>query len=164
MKINNKTIGVILLVIFLILAGYFYIYKKQPITTNQEAPKATIETTSSLQVEPKTTPSDPDLIVTQKYIAKVNGEKIEAPLKTTSKNDSTATLTQEIDLTPVLNKLKPKDAIGVGLGVHEGDVYVPVGYLHNYKGNKAIEVTIHLDPQEQMKPNGAEVMHWWYTK
>lgn len=120
---------------------------------------ATSKTT--LEVTSKETKSDPNLIVETKYVAQVNGQIVAAPL-TTRIDESTAKVTTEIDVTPLIKQMTPKWEIGVGLGYHKDDLYVPVSIQRNYKMGKAVVFELHLDPSDNMRPNGVEFQHKWY--
>ena len=53
-------------------------------------------------------------------------------------------------------------SIGTGLGINDDEVYVPLSISRQYKKDRAIDVQINLDPDDNMKPNGVQVMHRWY--
>lgn len=53
-------------------------------------------------------------------------------------------------------------SIGTGLGINDDDVYVPLSISRQYKKDRAVDVQINLDPDDNMKPNGVQVMHRWY--
>lgn len=53
-------------------------------------------------------------------------------------------------------------SIGTGLGINDDEVYVPLSISRQYKKDRAVDVQINLDPDDNMKPNGVQVMHRWY--
>lgn len=53
-------------------------------------------------------------------------------------------------------------SIGTGLGINDDEVYVPLSISRQYKKDRAVDIQINLDPDDNMKPNGAQVMHRWY--
>lgn len=53
-------------------------------------------------------------------------------------------------------------SIGTGLGINDDDVYVPLSISRQYKKDRAVDIQINLDPDDNMKPNGVQVMHRWY--
>ena len=48
-----------------------------------------ITTESTLKVTTKTTKSDPDLVVSNRYVAKIDGKYVEAPVQTTKDTSTT---------------------------------------------------------------------------
>lgn len=44
--------------------------------------------------------------------------------------------------------------MGVGIGVHEGDYYVPVSLQRNYSRNHSVEVEVHLKPTQKIVDGG----------
>ena len=150
----------------------FYWFSKQTTTisplptTNKQ-----LSTTTSLSVTPKDSPEAPDLTITQKYVASINKKKVEVPItnvpqgnttsaSTTSATPYTASVQQEVDITPLVNLMVPRWELGVGLGRHEGDTYIPVSVQRNYNHNKAFQLELHIDPSSQ-KVTGAELQHKW---
>ncbi|WP_293662938.1 hypothetical protein [uncultured Phascolarctobacterium sp.] len=132
-------------------------------------PTNTISSTANLKVTPKETTAAPDLIVEQKYIATINQKKVEVPIydKTTPASASTAyatpytaTLQQEIDVTPLVNHMVPKWEIGIGIGRHKSNTYIPVAVQRNYTYNKAVQMELHIDPSDH-KISGVEIQHKW---
>lgn len=152
------------------LLGYFcYSYTHQTtsttITTNNDHPTTAINSDTTVTVTPKTT--EDDLIVENKYIAKVNGETLEVPIKTTTLNDSkevTATVSSTIDLTPVVKKMADNEykrnwEVSTGFGkTHDGDFYVPIGIQRNFNYNRAIEVSVGLSKDHI---ENIQVTHKW---
>lgn len=161
MKNNYKPllIGVILGCVILYLLDYTSTTVRREEDTevhSQETSKITSK--STLKVTQKETESSPDLVFKNRYTANIDGEIVEAPL-VTSKDNTTATVTHTIDVTPLVKQMTPKWEAGVGVGVHDNDVYIPVSLQRNYKQDKAVEVEVHLDTNGDFK--GAEVTHKW---
>lgn len=172
----NKNLQLIVSLTLGILLGSFgfYWFSKQtptavatPAATNKQ-----LSTTTSLSVTPKDSPEAPDLAVNQKYVATINNKKVEVPItnvqaqgNTTSASPTSATpyiatVQQEVDITPLVNLMVPRWELGVGLGRHEGDTYIPVSMQRNYNHNKAFQLELHIDPSNQ-KVTGAELQHKW---
>ncbi len=128
---------------------------KTPVHT-QETSKITTE--STLKVTPKVTASDPDLVVSNKYVAKINGEYVEAPVKTT-KDASTAVVSTTIDVTPLVKQMAPKWEAGVGVGCVDKEILPCVTLQRNYKQDRAVEAVIQMDDRGHFK--GASVIHKW---
>lgn len=120
--------------------------------------------TTEIQASQKVSNDEPDLTLSQNYVATINGHKVTVPVQHVSKSDTkgtTVTLQQDIDVSTLVKPLVPKWEIGVGIGVHKADVYVPVAIQRNYKIDRAVEAVIHLDSRNCLKPNGVTVMHKW---
>lgn len=166
--IVSFTLGILLGSIF----GFYWFSKQTTtISTTTPNPNKQLSTTTSLSVTPKDSPEAPDLTITQKYVASINNKKVEVPIanvpqgnttsaSTTSATPYTATVQQEVDITPLVNLMIPRWELGVGLGRHEGDTYIPVSVQRNYNHNKAFQLELHIDPSNQ-KVTGAELQHKW---
>ena len=81
---------------------------------------------TTLDVSPKQEPSAPDLVVDHSYVAVVNGEKLEVPLKTTDK--TTSKVTTVVDMTPIVSKLTPKWEAGIGVSYYNKKYCLPYRY------------------------------------
>lgn len=171
MSINKTTIRYILagvLVIVLIIGLYFTSVRRGGNTNvhHSETPKTTsqlpVTTQSTLSVTKKTTESEPDLIVSNKYVAKIDGKIIEAPIKDVSykdKNSITTTVSTTIDVTPLVKQMTPKWEAGVGIGYVDNDVLPCMTLQRNYKHDKAVEAIIQIDTSGNLK--GASLVHKW---
>lgn len=53
-------------------------------------------------------------------------------------------------------------AVGTGVGVNDDDIYVPVVVSRQYEKDKSIDLQINLDPEDNMKPNGVQLVHKWH--
>lgn len=153
-----------------ILLGTYGTYRYLSIPTKPEPTDRPLAATSHLNVTLKETPEDSDLVVTQKYVATINNKKVEVPVidkttpasaSTASATSYTATLQQEVDITPLVAHMVPRWELGVGLGRQEGgNTYIPVSVQRNYTYNKAVQVELHIDPRNQ-KVSGVEIQHKW---
>lgn len=110
---------------------------------------------TKLEVTEKKTEKDPDVVVVTKYVAEVNGQRIEAPIKTT-KDKTTATVNTTIDVTPMLNKMKPNWEIGAGVGTQKD---FAISVQRNYKNNRSIEAIYILD--NKGKFTRGYLLHKW---
>ena len=125
---------------------------------------------SNVQVTQKTSDDQPDLKLTQRYTAIINNKKVEVPVKdavadpsvstaSTGATGYAASVTQEIDITPLTKSLVPRWELGVGMGIDSNDkVYIPLSVQRNYQHDKAIQVELHLGSNEI---KGVEVQHKW---
>lgn len=136
--------------------------------------------TTRIQATFKDNPNEEDLVLSQKYTAVVNGEKVSVPIvkRTTGTNyqptcasssdvvqspqQVKATVEQTIDLTPVLSKLRPSWELGTGLSYMNDKAYVPVSIQRNYAADKALELTVLVNTDG--KAQGAMVQHKWLIK
>lgn len=173
MSINKTTIRYILagiLLVGVLITGLYFTSVRRDGNTNvhqSETPKTTtsklpVTTQSTLSVTKKTTESDPDLIVSNKYVAKIDGKLVEAPIKNVSykdKNNTTATVSTTIDVTPLVKQMTPKWEAGVGVGYIDKDVLPCMTLQRNYKHDKAVEAVIQIDTSGNFK--GASLVHKW---
>lgn len=118
-----------------------------------------ITTASKLSVSSKPPNDNTDIDVSNKFVARVNGEYIEAPL-VASKDSTKATVTTTVDVTPLVNKMTPRWEAGIGVSYINNYVMPVVSVQRNYKHNKAVEAAIHLD-KEHGNIKGATVIHKW---
>ena len=164
---------------FVLLAGcligsfvtYRYIDKQEVPTSRSSVPNVPLSTTS-IQVTTKTKETEPDLSLTQKYVATINDKKVEVPIKNVvpevttsarpvgSATPYTAVVSQTIDLTPIAKAVSPNWEVGVGVGRYRSDTYVPLSLQRNYENNKAICVELSLDPQDR-QVKGWSIQHKW---
>lgn len=164
---------------FVLLAGcligsfvtYRYIDKQEVPTSRSSVPNVPLSTTS-IQVTTKTKETEPDLSLTQKYVATINNKKVEVPIKNVvpeattsarpvgSATPYTAVVSQTIDLTPIAKAVSPNWEVGVGIGRHRSDTYIPLSLQRNYENNKAICVELSLDPQDR-QVKGWSIQHKW---
>lgn len=148
----------ILSTIVLIMASYLLGYKdgiknkqqQQLITTNnnnQAEEDAPPTITTKVSIKEKSKPTDADLQMEQTYIATINQQTYRIPIKTTSKDNTTATIDQTIDLTPLLKdtieKKRPWE-IGMGIGIQDNKLYMPVSIQRNYNNKHALELQLNL--------------------
>lgn len=156
------TIGIMVVLVILSVTVTWYVMRPKGFQlAPSTSPKATIDETTTLNVVPKSSPNDNDLELTQSYKANINGHIIEAPIVTTGStkdsNGTKAVLTQEVDMTPIVNTVatleqdkakheyKKNWEIGTGIGVHNDDFYIPMELQRNYKSNTAIAIELHVD-------------------
>lgn len=152
--INKKLLKYTLLIlssIAVILTSYIVGYKdgrnKNRPTVNkyQSQDNPTIKT--KLSIKEKEKPTDADLQMEQTYVATINQHTYRLPVKNVTKDNTTATIDQTIDLTPLLKdtleKKRPWE-IGVGVGVQDNKFYVPVSVQRNYNNKHALELQLNI--------------------
>lgn len=181
---SYKHILLALLVGILLGAGGFYLFTKgdrQASPTHSQDSTSGLLSTTSVKAETKDSPNDEDLVLSQNYIANINGKKVSVPIvdkRTVSAANQpavadgnavsqtpqgiTASVEQTIDLTPVLYSLRPAWELGVGYSRVNNHSYVPLSIQRNYKDTKAVEVTVFVDTDRQAK--GFMVQHKWLIK
>lgn len=115
-----------------------------------------VSSSTTLEVLPKQEPSSPDLVVDHSYVAYVNGEKLEVPLKTTDK--TTSKVTTVVDMTPIVSKMTPKWEAGIGVSYYNKKILPTISVQRNYQHDKAIEMSLYLKGN-QVK--GGSLMHKW---
>ena len=125
---------------------------------NTDVPNAqtTLTTQSSVSLTSKVTSSSPDLVVENRYIAKVNGKTYEVPAKT---SEDTLEVTQTVDVSPLVEALSPNWSVGIGLGYHD-DVYIPLSIQRDYTPYKALRFEMHID-KSMNHIEGYEIQHVW---
>lgn len=150
---------------------YQYLDKQKAPTSRSSVPNALVSTTN-VQVTTKSNGTDPDLKLTQKYVATINDKKVEVPIKNVvpeattsarpvgSATPYTAVVSQTIDLTPIAKAVSPNWEVGVGVGRYRSDTYVPLSLQRNYKNDKAICVELAVDPKDR-QVKGWSIQHKW---
>ena len=173
-NVSKRTaIEIITVIVITLIAVYLYTSSKAPtdVQSIEGVPLATIDTKTSVGASYKATEADADLKVTQTYKAEVNGQTVIAPIKGVDNGKGVqGTITQEIDLKPITQMQRELDKKefqknwegGVGLGIHKGDIYVPIEIQRNYAKNKAVSIEIHVEaPELKPKVTGGELKHKW---
>lgn len=138
--------------------------------------KITSKGTITITPAPSTATGD-TLVVKESLVATNGNRKVEAPIRNQSvplnNSESKDTLnknievTNTIDVSSLVRPLVPKWEIGIGVGTHDGDTYIPVSIQRDYKVDKAVRLEIHLDPTAKgdtkkiLSPKGIEVQHVW---
>lgn len=153
--IKKKLIKYTLLIlssIAVILTSYIAGYKdgrnKNRPTVNKYQTQETMPTIKTkLSIKEKEKPTDADLQMEQTYVATINQHTYRLPVKNVTKDNTTATIDQTIDLTPLLKdtleKKRPWE-IGVGVGVQDNKFYVPVSVQRNYNNKHALELQLNI--------------------
>lgn len=155
MNIKYVVFIIIISVLSFIVGGYsfyyyYYNYNSERTTDNSTShPGSSIDSSVQVSIKDKEDPEDPDLIVDTDYVAKVNGQTLSIPKKTTP-SSSGGTQTQvktEVDLTPVIEEVAEmkydKDwEIGVGLNT---DGQMCMAIQRNYNRDAGIELVVNQD-------------------
>lgn len=138
--------------------------------------KITSKGTITITPAPSTATGD-TLVVKESLVATNGNRKAEVPIRNQSvplnnnENKDTSNknieVTNTIDVSSLVRPLVPKWEIGIGVGTHDGDTYIPVSIQRDYKVDKAVRLEIHLDPTAKgdtkriLSPKGIEVQHVW---
>lgn len=159
---------IIVAVVSFLLGYCCYPYINNSTTTNEptnsgsKADAAVVRETNTVTIKEKERVTDPDLVVDNRYVAKVNGETIEIPKVTTK--DTTTTVSNKIDLEPVVRKLADAEykrnwEVSTGIGKsHDGDWYIPIGLQRNYNYDRALEVSVGVSKDHI---ENVQVVHKW---
>ena len=126
---------------------------------------STPQVSSSITVVPKEKPSDPDLKVSQKYVAQINNKTVEIPLskpkETLSPDGQTVVVSQTVDMTAAVKPILPRWSVGVGVGRYHSETYIPLSVTRHYKPLKrSLQVTLKYSI-DKGKISGGEVQHLW---
>lgn len=141
--------------------------------SGQQSPPV-VQSVTSVQVKPKDNQGDPDVVLSQTYVANINGEKVVVPVAVPKRTNDTAgkpisptgspqlqgQIKQEFDLTPLLSLVRPKWEVGAGVVCLQRKYYGSVSIQRNYKHDKALEVTYVTDRTTK----GVMVQHKWLLK
>lgn len=169
---NKGKIFLVSFVIFLCLFSFVLIkltMQKTAVKVNQSEPLVTSgqpQVISSVSVAPKVKPSDPDLVVKQKYIAKINDKIIEVPLSKPKETKDpstgqTAVVSQTLDVTSAVKPIIPRWSIGVGIGRYHSETYIPISVSRHYKPLKrSLQFTLKYSIDKR-KITGGEIQHLW---
>ena len=57
--------------------------------------------------------------------------------------------------------LSKRWSIGTGVGVNDGDMYIPISAERLYKNNRSLEFQVNVDT-DTARPNGGQILHKWY--
>ncbi len=155
------------IIIVLSLGLYFYHENTKGNPKDTQTPPvvtpASPQLTTELSIKPKEKPSDPDLKVTQKYTASINGKTVEVPLskpKETLK-DNQVVVSQTLDVTSAVKPLLPRWSIGVGVGRYGSETYIPLSVTRHYKpAKRSLQFTLKYSI-DKGKINGGEIQHLW---
>lgn len=138
--LKDNWLKVVIGIVVVILAGYLLSTFKSPEQAAKKVLSPTIITQESqVTVTPKRTLEDPDLVLTNNYTAEVDGQTLKIPLKT-SKDNTTATVTQKIDLTEVVSALRKQDSKSWEVGMGGGSKGGAVSLQRNYDRSHGVEV------------------------
>ena len=158
-------------IVLVILITYFSIFNnkdkndKDSIKENPQVSLSTPQVSSSISVVPKEKPSDPDLKVSQKYVAQINNKTVEIPLgkpkETLSPDGQTVVVSQTVDMTAAVKPMLPRWSIGTGVGKDRNETYIPFSITRHYKPLKrSLQVTLKYSI-DKGKISGGEVQHLW---
>lgn len=168
----RKYLPFILCVVLGFLIGFYTRGdQERPRPNRSDSTSTLLSTTSVLSATSKSSEGDPDLVVSQKYTAMINGEKVSVEVakgtanttgQPTSPSGSPGAIqgqiSQTIDITPLLSKLRPTWEIGVGYNYLDKKHYSCVSLQRNYKPNRALDLTCQIQ-DKQIK--GIMIQHRW---
>lgn len=167
---RNILIFLILMIFFIGTTTMIYHYgydkgykegttKTTTTTDSYTSPSLTTEITAAS----KTNTSDPDLILSNKYQAVINGTDIHIPVKdkyikeqlkdtppspssSTTSTNITARVDQTLDLTPIFKdyEKKHKWEVGTGIGRVSNEWYVPIEIQRNFGYDKGVSLQLNV--------------------
>lgn len=177
---HQRTAFCVVFLLLVFLLGFLYGYQMgkpkipAPILTMplETSKNPTAETT--ITVKPKENTNDPDLIVDNKYIAKINGKTVEVPTVTRETQEAGTNGAQKetrkeqvkvetvLDVSGLISKELPKWEIGTGIAIDtDGKPTVPIAIQRNYKTNKAVELMATFDTKEKAQLKEVFLLHKW---
>lgn len=136
---------------------------KEPTVTSSSTSQVSPQVSTAISVKPKEKPTDPDLKVTQKYTAQVNGKTVEVPLSTPKETlkDNQVVVSQTLDVSAAVKPLLPRWSIGVGVGRYGHETYIPLSITRHYKpAKRSLQFTIKYST-DKGKITGGEIQHLW---
>jgi len=103
----------------------------------------------------------------EQVVGRINAQDPSLPLAARDKSDRTVVVKNDaahkVDVLKI--NMDKSWEISLGLGSHQGDVYVPVSVQRNYDVYHAVMAEIHMGPEElargKIKTSGWEVKHVW---
>lgn len=118
---------------------------------SDDSPPFMTTDTTTITVTDKHNDDDPDLVIDNKYIAKVDGQELVIPEKKVDTNDQILTVTHKVDMTPVVNYIAETQydrdwSVGLGIG-HDTDegLYVPVSVERHFNKDRSVEMVMGLN-------------------
>lgn len=158
------------LLVLAVITLLWTVFRPKEIPVNTPSTPITAASVTPVDAVPKTSASDDDVVVTRTYTANVDGQRVIIPFNpVTAPNGMKGIIKQEIDFTPVVNKMAEAQSknwsLGIGIGTHDGDIYIPIEVEKTIKKtpkvDTAVAVEVHLAPQVPPKVNGGEVKVKW---
>ena len=98
---------------------------------------------------------------------RINNNDQTLPKEALEKTDRTAVVPQKLDTKTDWEvgvykiNLRKHWEIGAGAGVQDSKAYAVAAVKDNYAKDKALSAEVHLDPSNNMHPNGGQIVHWW---
>ena len=98
---------------------------------------------------------------------RINNNDQTLPKEALEKTDRTAVVPQKLETKTDWEvgvykiNLRKKWEFGAGAGVQDSKGYAVAAVKDNYAKDKALSAEVHLDPSNNMHPNGGEIIHWW---
>ena len=169
-KILTKTHIMYLIIVILVGSLWFTLSRSTegnipgiPQEISKVIPKIPINT--QVDVLPRSSNKDNNVELDQTYTARINGQTVSVPIVTKDNpNGVKGSIKQEIDITPIVSRIAQAERIqweaGVGLGVHNGDPYIPVVIQRNFDKTSAIELEVHVKPSvKDLQVTGGSLMY-----
>lgn len=155
-KLMTLSIGILLGVLISMTYNWVRCDQETPVCPTKTTSVSSMTSDTTLEVSSKNDVTSPDLVVNHSYVAVVNGERLEVPLKTTDKTSTKVTTV--VDMTPIVSKMSPKWEAGIGVSYHKKEILPTLSVQRNYQQGKAVEMSLFIK-DNQIK--GGSLVHKW---
>lgn len=147
-------------------------YMQEKLDTNKEQAKETvtiIKEAQQNQIPPTThitvqAPSLPDAV--QQTTERIQEQDPTLPPEALEETDKTIVAPQPDNEEYQVGVYKINTyrnwAVGTGVGTYDGEVYIPITASRQYSKDKSIDIQINLDPEDNLKPKGVQLVHNWH--
>lgn len=134
---------------------------KETVTIIKEAQNNQIPPTTSVTIQ---APSPQDAV--EKVTEDINNKKEYLPKEAVEDTDKTIVSEQPENEDYQVGVYKINTyrnwGVGTGIGTNNNDVYIPITVSRQYKKDKSIDFQVNLDPNNNMKINGVQLVHKWH--
>lgn len=131
---------------------------KETVTIIKEAQNNQIPPTTSVTIQ---APSPQDAV--EKVTEDINNKEEYLPKEALEDTDKTIVSEQPENEDYQVGVYKINTyrnwGVGTGIGTNNNDVYIPITVSRQYKKDKSIDFQVNLDPNNNMKINGVQVVH-----
>lgn len=134
---------------------------KETVTIIKEAQNNQIPPTTSVTIQ---APSPQDAV--EKVTEDINNKEEYLPKEALEDTDKTIVSEQPENEDYQVGVYKINTyrnwGVGTGIGTNNNDVYIPITVSRQYKKDKSIDFQVNLDPNNNMKINGVQLVHKWH--
>lgn len=134
---------------------------KETVTIIKEAQNNQIPPTTSVTIQ---APTQHDAV--EKVIEDINNKEEYLPKEAIEDTDKTIVSEQPENEDYQVGVYKINTyrnwGVGTGIGTNNNDVYIPITVSRQYKKDRSIDFQVNLNPNDNMKINGVQVVHKWH--